>query len=249
MDSKEIRSGRLYNDLAELWPLISPPEEYGEEASHWREVLHETLGPGRHAILELGVGGGHNLCHLTPHFDATAVDASEVMLELCRRLNPGVAPYRGDMRNVRLGKIFSAVLIHDAVSHMLTEADLLAAFATAAAHLRPGGVLVTAPDRFVETFQAPEIGYATHSDGEKTVTYFEYTYDPDPGDTTVETIMVYVVQSGGNLRMEHDRLPMGLFPKTTWVRLMNEAGFTATSRLFELTGTRRPYELLVGVLR
>ena len=39
-----------------------------------------------------------------------------------------------------------AVLLHDAVSYMLSAEDLAAAFATAAAHLAPGGVFVVAPD-------------------------------------------------------------------------------------------------------
>ena len=49
-------SPRLYSDLAYLWPIISPPGEYAEEAACWREVLQDKLGPGRHHILELGAG-------------------------------------------------------------------------------------------------------------------------------------------------------------------------------------------------
>ena len=30
---------RLYGDLAEWWPLISPPEEYVEEAAHLAAVF------------------------------------------------------------------------------------------------------------------------------------------------------------------------------------------------------------------
>ena len=47
----------LYDKLAYLWPVISPPEDYAEEASHWRTALRKHLGPGRHRLLELGVGG------------------------------------------------------------------------------------------------------------------------------------------------------------------------------------------------
>jgi len=54
---------RLYHELAYLWPIISAPEEYLREAICWHEVLQHKLGPGRHHILELGVGGGLNLFH------------------------------------------------------------------------------------------------------------------------------------------------------------------------------------------
>src|SRR3990172_3701766 len=152
MESRDVPLNRLYDDLAYLWPLMSQPEEYAEEAAHWRANLREMLGPGRHEILELGVGGGHNLSHLTADFAAVAVDISEKMLAYSRKLNPSVEHHVGDMRTVRLGRKFKAVLIHDAVSHMLSENDLLAVFNTAAAHLDSDGILITTPDYFRETF-------------------------------------------------------------------------------------------------
>ena len=47
---------RLYGDLAYLWPIISPPEEFREEAEVWRQAIMDKLGQGRHRVLELGVG-------------------------------------------------------------------------------------------------------------------------------------------------------------------------------------------------
>ena len=103
---------RLYNELAYLWPIISPPGEYAGEAAEWRRIIKGKLGPARHSILELGVGGGHILSHLTQAFQATAVDISTPMLELSRRLNPDVTHHQGDMRTGRMGILFDAVLIH-----------------------------------------------------------------------------------------------------------------------------------------
>ena len=71
---------RMYDEFAHLWTLISAPEDYAEEAACWLKALRDRLGPGRHRILELGVGGGNNLSHLTDYFQATAVDISEKML-------------------------------------------------------------------------------------------------------------------------------------------------------------------------
>ena len=34
---------RLYSDLAHLWPIISPPEEYMVEAQEWLEVIRPRL--------------------------------------------------------------------------------------------------------------------------------------------------------------------------------------------------------------
>lgn len=246
MNPVDVPQGRLYNDLAFLMPLVSPAQEYAEEAAHWRTVLRETLGPGRHPILELGVGGGCNLSHLTAGFDATAVDLSMPMLELCRRLNPGVPLVQGDMRTIRLRKKFAAVVIHDAISYMLNESDLLATFETAAAHLGSGGILITSPDRFLDTFEAPAIEHATHSADGTDLTYFEYIHDPNPDDTMVETLMTFFIRTREGLRIEHDRHVTGVFPKKTWFRLLETTGFSPETRSFSLETLKNPYELLVG---
>ena len=58
------------------------------------------------------------------------------------------------MRTLRLGRTFDAVLVHDAICYMTTEADLRAAMTTAFEHLRPGGAAVFLPDHVRETFAA-----------------------------------------------------------------------------------------------
>jgi hypothetical protein len=216
---------RLYGDLAHLWPLISSPEEYVDEAAYCRRELRRHLGPGRHRILELGVGGGHNLSHLTGEFDATAVDLSEAMLAHSRRLNPSVTHYLGDMRTIRLGETFDAVLVHDAISYMTTEDDLLAVFNTARAHLRDGGVFLAAPDFYVETFKSPWVHYETRTFDSVELTYFQIDTDLDPADTQIESALVFFIHQGGELRIEVDRHVTGLFPIATWERLLTQAGF------------------------
>ncbi len=215
----------LYDKLAYLWPVISPPEDYAEEAVHWREAIRKYLGPGRHRLLELGVGGGHNLSHLTEDFDAAAVDISPQMLELSRRLNPAVEHHLGDMRDVRLGQVFDAVLIHDAICYMQTGEDLRAAFATARAHLRPGGLLLVAPDLVLDTFRpGMKLMWSTRKNGVEVRTE-ETVNDADPSDTVVESHFTYTITERGTRRVERDIHVTGLFPIATWTALMDEAGF------------------------
>ena len=242
---------RLYNDLAYLWPVISPPEEYAAEAEFWRAALRDKLGPGRRRILELGVGGGHNLSHLTGDFDATAVDLSPQMLALSQGLNPGVEHALGDMRTVRLGVTFDAVLIHDAIGHMLTEKDLLAAFTTAACHLRPGGALLVAPDWVQASLREadpPMVFHWVRSLGDLEVTVQEFLYDPDPDDTQMESTYTYIIKEKGGHRVEQDTHVTGLFPMATWTRLLRQAGFQVET--VELPENRGGYGnlLFVGVL-
>jgi SAM-dependent methyltransferase len=238
----------LYHELAYLWPIISPPEEYTVEAWHLREILEDKLGPGRHRLLELGVGGGHVLSHLTGDFDAAAVDLSPAMVALSSRLNLGVPHHLGDMRTVRLEQVFDVVLIHDAICYMLTEEDLAATFQTAKAHLRPGGVFLAAPDHFKETFHGPTVTHSNQDREGMRVTCIEYSDDPDETDTLAESVFFYLINREGQLTVEQDRHVFGLFPRETWLRLLAEAGFSVEERNYP------PYEggyggnVLVGTL-
>lgn len=229
----------MYEDLAAYWPVISPPEGYRLEAAHWRAAFEERLGPGTHSLLELGVGGGHNLHHLKEGFaPVVAVDLSEAMLENSRALNPDVEHHVGDMREVRLGRVFDAVAIHDAVAYMRSEDDLARCFVTAARHLRPGGAFVTTPDHVTETYRDPQtkVKVCPHGDGDE-LTYFEYCYDPDPADTEYETLYTYLFRRGGGPPEVHtDTHVHGLFPKATWLRLLDAAGFDAAARPYMGSG-------------
>lgn len=249
MDPSSITSNRLFTDLAYLWPVMSPPDEYAEEADCWRSLLRERFAPGRPRVLELGVGGGHNLSHLTREVDATAVDISPDMLRHSIALNPGVEHIVGDMRHLRLGRTYQAVLVHDAISCMTTPRDLAAVFATAAAHLKSGGLLLASPDYFAESLTLPRTECRTHTRGDIELTYVEYAYDPDPSDTVIDIILTYFIRSGNSLQIEHDRIQAGMFPRSLWRKLIHTAGFDYSERTYHLHRWEYPYTILVGTLR
>ncbi len=240
---------RLYSDLAWLWPVMSPPEGYALEACLWRRVLREHLGEGRARVLELGVGGGHNTRHLRDEFEVTGVDLSEPMLGNARRLNPGMRLVQADMRTVRLGERFAAVLVHDAVAYMRSEDDLRCLFRTAVAHLADGGLLVMTPDHVTETFVDPQTKVATRRSDDLELTFFEYVCDPDPADTTYQTTYVWFLRrAGGQPEVHTDTHVHGLFPLATWLRLMGEAGFRSQARETPLDHAPGKAYMLVGTL-
>jgi SAM-dependent methyltransferase len=246
---------RLYNDLAHLWPVVSPPEEYAVEAALWLDIIrrhHSESGgqPGQKPrLLELGCGGGHLLSHLTQHVDAEAVDIAPKMLETSRRLNPLTLHHLGDMRTVRLDRSFDIVAIHDAVNYMLTEDDLKAAIATAALHLVPGGLLIMAPDCLRETFSGPRVIDWTRQNGNQDVTFIEYVADPDPNDTVIESVFIFIINRDGKISVEQDRHTSGLFYKQTWLDLLDESGFDAKYQETEAYEGGIGGHLFVGALR
>jgi SAM-dependent methyltransferase len=237
---------RLYQDLAAWWPLVSPPEEYAEEAAFAGRLLRRADRPVR-AVLELGSGGGHCASHLAPGFTMTLVDLSPGMLAVSRRLNPDCEHVEADMRTVRLGRDFDAVFVHDAVDYMTIEDDLRLVIDTAFTHCRPGGVAVFVPDNITENFE-PGTGYGgiDGADG-RAARYLDWSYDPDPGDTwTLTQYALLLREPGGEVRVVHETHRLGLFTRDTWLRLLHEAGFRAAAVTEETTEDRPPREFFTG---
>ena len=67
--SRDKDSQRLYKDLAWTWPIISPPEDYENEAEQFHTaVIQHSRIPAK-TMLDLGCGGGHNDFHLKRNYE------------------------------------------------------------------------------------------------------------------------------------------------------------------------------------
>jgi trans-aconitate methyltransferase len=237
---------RFYTDLAPWWPLISAPEEYAEEAAEAARHLVAARIPV-HEVLELGSGGGSNATHLARRFRLTLVDVSPEMIEVSRRLNPSCDHLVGDMRTVRLRRLFDAVFLHDAIAYMLTEDDLRAAVATAFAHCRPGGVAVVIPDDIAESW-APSTDCGGHdgADG-RAARYLSWDWDPDPSDTWIATEYAFLLRDAdGTVEVVHETHRFGLFAAATWLRLLADVGFDPEATPEVTTEDRPPRTIFLG---
>ncbi len=231
----------MYDEFAHLWQQISGPQDYAEEAAELREVLFDMLQGGpepyRPNVLEMGVGGGNSMSHMTDFMDFVAADLSPEMLEVSKQVNPSVEHVVGDMRTMRLDRKFDAVVILDAISYMLTLEDLRQTFETARAHLDPGGVFVAGPDWIEGITPVPNLSCKLGKSTE--LSYAEYVYDPDPGDSELELIFnFFIPQPDGTVKVEEDRHRHGIFPLETWLLTMREAGFESGTRRYpsDVTG-------------
>lgn len=230
LDTDSPNTIRLYNDLAWLWPLWGDHEtEYADYAAHVARLIATHAAPHPATLLSLACGGGKNLHTLKKHFSVTGLDLSPTMLRQAAALNPECAFVRADMRTFSLGTLFDAILLEDGVSHLVCRADLAATFASAYAHLRPGGVLVVTPDVTTESFRQNQTSYAEAVARLKPpgvdVSFVENLYDPDPTDEHYEATILYLIRENGRLRIETDRWTLGLFPLAVWKQLLRDAGF------------------------
>jgi len=109
--------------------------------------------------------------------------------------------------------------------YMLTEDALRAALKTAAEHCRLGGTVLIMPDYVRETFRSG-VHHGGHDDDDRFLRYFEWTFDPDPSDTTYTVDFVYMLREGRNpVRVVHDPHVCGLFSRDRWIQLLQEQGF------------------------
>ena len=223
----------MYNELASWWPLLSPPSDYEDEAAFYQEaLLGACQRPGK-TLLELGSGGGNNASFLKKRFEMTLVDRSPGMLEVSRSLNPECGHVEGDMRTVRLGRRFDCVFIHDAVAYMATEKDLRKAMETAFVHCEPGGAALFTPDHVRESFR-PSTSHGGVDGGGRGLRYLEWTWDPDPADTSYVVDFAYLLRErDGSVRAEQERHILGLFARNDWLRLLSEVGFRPRAVPFE----------------
>ena len=226
---------RLYADLAWVWPFLSPPEDYEEEVATFRARFARCGVPDGGTVLHLGSGGGSIDYHLKRHYRVTGVDLSPAMLAHARGINPEVEYLHGDIRDARLGRTFDAVLLHDASGYLTTLPELRAAYETAAAHLGPGGVLVTPPEELRDRFEQHHVRSQTHAAGDVSVTTIEVSFDPDPADTSFEETFVFLIREGGKLTVESDTHLIALYHLDEVVATLRDAGFEPEVEHWELS--------------
>ena len=215
---------RLYRDYTPWYRLLDPPADHREEAEQFQSAFDNVVKPRPETLLELGAGAGHNALHLKPRFRCTLTDFSKEMLSLSRELNPECEHIDGDMRTLRLDRTFDAVLVHDAVTYMVTEEDLTAAVRTAFMHTRPGGAAIFAPDRLKDTF-AEGIEVDEGHDATRTLHYLAWVWDPDPADDSYVVDYAFLLRENGAVSAFHEQHVEGVFSRATWLRILSSAGY------------------------
>ncbi len=202
-------------------------------------------------MLHLGSGGGSLDCQLKTTYRVTGVDVSAAMIMHAKRVNPEVEYVCGDIRTVRLGRTFDAVLVHDAIAYMTSVTELEQVYHTAAAHLEPGGVMVALPEELRTRFVQDRTEVKTRTRGARTVTFLEVDHDPDPADHSFEAVFVLVIREGKDVRIETDRHVLGLFELYEFLDAMRSAGFDPVAEPWELSDWEPGQEmpLITAVLR
>lgn len=132
---------RSYTTLARAWDeLYGTFVDYRAEFRSWHARLARV---GARRVLEVGCGAG-NLANafVEAGYDYTGLDVSRPFLALARRRAPRARFVAGDMRRFASPRRQDAVIVTGrTVTHLPTNADVLAALRCFRRALVPGGML------------------------------------------------------------------------------------------------------------
>lgn len=135
------QSSFLYRHPALYDQLRSDPDH---TAAKRCEELIDRHGPAAaRTVLDFGCGTGLDLAYLAERFEVVGVDLQPCMIDYARQVQPHLDLRVGDMRDFRLGHPVDVITcLGNALAYLHSNAELRAAFATFAAHARPGTILV-----------------------------------------------------------------------------------------------------------
>ena len=217
----------LYGELAPWFHLLTAPEDYEDEAELYRALLVEACdGPVR-TVLELGSGGGNNASHMKEHFELTLVDRSAGDARAEPVAEPRVPPpgrrtcehvrLRGDLRRRLRPRRDRAT--SRARTTWRPRSRRCARIAVA------GGAALFVPDLVAERFEQRTWAGGHDGDDGRGCATSSGSWDPDPDDTTYVGDFAYLLrQQDGTVRCVQDRHVCGLFPRATWLDLIEAGG-------------------------
>ena len=134
----------VFGDYSRYYDLLYRDKDYTGEAAYVAKLVRATR-PRARTLLDLGCGTGRHARELAAlGFTVTGVDRSAEMVAVAQATPAANVRFvEGDVGTVRLGERFDVVssLFH-VFSYQTSNAELSAAFATAHAHLRDGGLLI-----------------------------------------------------------------------------------------------------------
>lgn len=172
------------------------------------------------SVLDLGCGTGLHLAALRRSFGcaATGVDVQPGLIEYGQATHPDLELLLGDLRAIRLGRQFDAVLcLGNSLSYQLTDADLRAAAETFAAHTRSGGHVV------IVTMLTPLLGGGSSTLNDESVSAIvEHESFWDADTRIVTTRRVWRHSDGGT---DEDLMQRRVTPLDELTDLLREAEF------------------------
>lgn len=138
----QVSAPEPFDAYGRYYDLCYRDKDYAAEVEYLDRLLQRHAVSGRE-LIEFGSGTGkHGRLLAQRGYKVVGIERSAEMVARAQRV-AGFESRQGDIREVRLGRTFDAVLsLFHVVSYQTSNGDVQAVFARAAEHLRPGGLFV-----------------------------------------------------------------------------------------------------------
>ena len=214
---------KLYQELAWVWSVLTPPQAYEEEAMLLLTICSEQLQRPVESLLELGCGGGFLASQIPDSVDVELVDSSDKMIDISRQHNPRRVHVLGDMCSVDRQRTFDVVLVHDSVMYLQSFDDLLRLLANAKKHMHAHSVLCIIPDVVKESAQE-RVLQGSGAKEDTTIVLTEWHWDPDPTDDFILVEFSLLLRKVKNVSSMHESHRMMVLSLEQWSTAFTAAG-------------------------
>jgi ubiquinone/menaquinone biosynthesis C-methylase UbiE len=134
-------SEKYYDDI-----YSATSKDYAAEAKKVHAFIQKHKHTDGNTLLDIACGTGTHAGLLSKYYGVEGTDLNADMLKIARKKHPEIRFFRGDMRNLALGRQFDVVTcLFSAIGYMKTKSDLQRAVKSMSSHLLPGGVLLVEP--------------------------------------------------------------------------------------------------------
>ncbi len=237
------RPAELYRFLAQYYDHIYGWKDYLGETTLLVKIIKQYRQSDGRALLDMACGTGGHLKYLVNQFDCTGVDLHSEMLDGAVRKVPSATYIRGDMTNVRCGRLFDVVTcLFSSIAYLKTYDRLVQAFKNFSAHLRPGGIAVIEPWLTQKAYSVGRPGMAVY-DGEK-IKIARLTIAKKKGMVSTIDMNYMVAEWNRPVRHFYDRHEMAMYNTRRMLTMMERVGLEA-----KFIAPHQPFDrgLLVGV--
>ena len=220
------------------YDLLYKDKNYEAEADYVKTKLLQQKQNIK-TILEFGSGTGRHAKLLAKRgFEMCGVERSQTMIEKARSEMEDSGPQsvkfkQGDIRSVRIGKKFDAVIaLFHVLSYQTSNADALAMFETAAIHLETGGVLLFDCWYGPAVLTDPPVTRMKHveDDSVEVIRIAEPVMFPNQNKVEVHYKLLAIEKSSSTIQQISEIHPMRYYFLTEIELMLELSGFKLSSK-------------------
>ncbi|MFX1482814.1 MAG: class I SAM-dependent DNA methyltransferase [Promethearchaeota archaeon] len=216
--------GDFYSQLAQYYDDIYTELDYEGAAHKIHALVQKYKTTQGNNLLDVACGTGAHILYLKDRYNPVGLDLSEEMLEVARKKCPDVEFVQGNMTSFDLGQKFDVITcLFGSIGYLTTQNELADAISTFSRHMFSGGVLIIEPIFTRETVRAGFMGISCLDLPD--IKIARVNVSRIEGDLAYLDFNFLIATKERGVEHFIDPSPMGIFPRDTYISLMEKNGF------------------------